>query len=161
MSSDGSRLYFAADCSSDPHDACVVAVAPDGTARVERDLGPERGSAICSLWPSDDGAHLAFVTGDWCSDLWTIDPALSSAPRKLAALVPHDVWGSPEGIDPVAWSPDGRSLALVSMHEGPGCGGGEGVSNCSGMLFVADATTGVVRRVSARYLHGRALVWTY
>jgi Tol biopolymer transport system component len=121
--------------------AGLTAVSPDGTASAPflAEQGPE-GSDGSSVWGqrwSPDGSRLAFLAGRWSpnSDDDTVALYVSDADgshiRKLT--------GCPEvyacGVafrSGLAWSPDGRSIALASGH-----------------LYVVDVADGARRRLPA------------
>jgi hypothetical protein len=160
FSTDGARAYFSETCGPNREQLCVYAVSPDGAHKTELNLGQTN---LCSFWPQADG-RLGFVTtaDERCEELSVVDGELASMPKSVVRLrdAPDHASDSQQGIDGVAWSPDGASVALVSDHEGPGCAGSEGVSSCSGMLFLVDTATSRVRRVSPLYVASRVVVFT-
>ncbi|MBZ5556720.1 MAG: S9 family peptidase [Acidobacteriia bacterium] len=147
-SPDGSTIYFTSTRVPEPWatetgDSLYRVPAAGGTitkiASIEGSIG--------NISVSPDGKRIAFVgalngtpiRSYSQPDLWVTDATPDSTPKNLTASYDYDINGgiggdqsAPRGGNrkPIVWSPDGRTLAVVSAEHG------------SSNLMIADVATG-------------------
>ena len=128
--------------------ARAPALAPDGRsvaftrqghvwiAAADGSSSRELGAGGCPIW-SPDGTRLAECTND---DQPVVVTVADGTIWPVAA--------GPGPTDPVAWSPDGRSLALFSTRDG------------NGEIYVVDVDQASPRRVTTASGNQAAVAWT-
>ncbi len=118
-------------------------------------------SAVSELQWSPDGVRLAFIGQDFIHQdtLFILDVSAVPGGRAVPVEV-HLAFAERGRLHHVAWSPDGRRLALVSSHEG-GCTADvrDAGSTCYEGLYVLGADGHGIRRVRSELRDADRMWW--
>ncbi len=146
---------------ADPATTCVSQGLADGTRRAA--VARLRGAA-CEIVASPDGTRVAVSASGRgrCDELWIV-PSSGSADAREEVVVAFHAPAPASGIVPgqirsLAWSPDGRRIAVISDHE-RGCVGGFDIGPCEYQLFVVGADGSGLTRVGPTTEVSTTLQW--
>ena len=109
-SPDGLELAFAT-YNAEEEQPAILAVKPDGTGKriVKRTSSDTTSVPIIQVLWSSDGSSILYVS----DGVYLVDADGGSLPREVAGI-PFEY----QGVQPVAWSPDGSQIAIYSHDRG-------------------------------------------